>query len=146
MFHLRFKEPNLARWAFLFKIIAQLFGYYKYNTYLCSMKTDKQIISRMIDNEEARKSKVESGRIFGVNGVQGDPKKRLGYKDSPIYVKLKEAKKDLTGSLLKGDGDLLFYVDEVSEEGGFTKLYLFANDVNDYVKRENFPQNLTELC
>ena len=111
------------------------------------MIKDEAIIAKMIQNEEVRSSKPESEvkRVFEVMGLQGGPGSTVGAKSTPIYVQLCNAKKDLIGSLLSSESHL-FYVDDVSEEGGFSKLYLFANDNNDHVKRTNFPQNLTEIC
>jgi len=112
------------------------------------MIKDEAIIAKMINNEKVRQNKEgceQVNRVFKVMGVQQGPGRTVGLNSEPIYVKLDNAKKDLVGSLLSS-GSHLFYVDDVSEEGGFSKLYLFANSDNDHVKRSNFPKNLTELC
>lgn len=108
------------------------------------MNDDKAVIKKLVRNEDIRSQKIGEGREFKVLSVQGS-KRYLGYKESPIYIKIDSMPEDLTGSLLRG-GNYLFYVDDAHEQGGFIRMYLFADEIFRSVDRRNFPQKLIEVC
>jgi hypothetical protein len=108
---------------------------------------DWKIVKRLSKKVEKINQREEKNLMIPITiiGVQGEAKE-LGIKNTPIYCEVSGLNKDDNEGSLISNGDYVFFIDDISENGTTVKLYLFGVGHDEYVSRNEFKKDFFVLC